>query len=78
MHSCKRGSGGLYLAVHHRQRLRFEEFRGRYRPRPSSTADLVAGVTAVTAITMATIDRTFAVIGGIDGFVDSLQRLMSG
>ena len=78
MHSCKLGSGGSYLAVHHQQQLRFEECLGRYRPRPSSTADLVASVTAMTAITMATIDRTFAAIGGIDDFVDSLQRLMSG
>ena len=71
MHSCRRGSGGSYLAVHRRQQLRFEECQGRSRPRPSSTADLVASVTAVTAITMATIDRTSAVIGGIDGFVGS-------
>ena len=71
MHSCRRGSGGSYLAVHRRQQLRFEECQGRSRPRPSSTADLVAGVTAVTAITTATIDRTSAVIGGIDGFAGS-------
>ena len=71
MHSYRRGSGGSYLEVHRRQQLRFEECQGRSRPRPSSTADLVAGVTAVTAITMATIDQTSAAIGGIDGFVDS-------
>lgn len=71
MHSCRPGLGGSYLAAHRQQMLRFEECQGRYHLLPSSVADLAVGVTVVMAIAMAITDQTFAVIGGIDGFVDS-------
>lgn len=71
MHSCRPGSGGSYPAALRRQPLRFMECQELYRQRPSSIADSVADVTAATAIVMAITDRTFAVIGGIDGFVGS-------
>ena len=71
MRSCRRDLGGSYLAAHRQQLLRFEECQGRCRLRPSFIADLVANVTAATAVAMAIIDRTFAAIGGIDDFVNS-------
>lgn len=71
MRSCRLGSGGSYLAALRPQPMRFEEYLEQYRLRPSSVADLVAGAAAAKVTTKAITDRTFTVIGGIDGFVDS-------